>query len=1042
MKNIFKIFSVALLGAALSGCLKDQIDGPSKGGDTKANEEISILLSVPGADAPSSRSMDGAAENAVTDIDVLVFKVSGTTETFAYYQKGTYVTNVLPGSAGDPYKTKFKVNLMVEADRKIVVVANARAVIDNLFDGNAGNGEITAGMGKTAVLEQLTLAAAAKWNAAAAGYTPIPMYGELTGAVNIKPGDNFNMALTRMLARVDVHNATGSNFKVNKVHLAKPMAQGYIAPVWDADGKTFQGAATAPNIKGAWTNTTGSLIYDMSAVTTGATGMQQSYGGEIYTFETRAASGDGDSDAARLGATCLVLEGVYDGAAYFYRVDFTYDGTNGTTKGAYMPLLRNYKYEVIVDAAEGIGYASYNEALNSYTVPSNLRTRIIHYDESVITNVVSDGQYMLGVEMTEMKIDWTGMPVTNFIVTDYDYTYSADTAIDPVQHENGWRITGYSKDGLTVSQTTKPDWFFAAAQKETLNATKCNLKVCASMYVDISNVNGDINYSTPAERTPWYIHIQAGRLRQVIKVTQSRHTQLINMPRQYPNSYMVQPGGTLLIPTLKPWLMWHAPMSAGGVGEALHPCDAVTCELVWQDTQNLISELALAGGDQGAHSQLYVRATPGKSGNAVVAVKVGGVIVWSWHIWVSTYVPGDGVGTKKLMDRNLGALNNKWTNFTTPVTPAKLTDNVVGMHYQWGRKDPFPTKSTYENSITTVSSDLSLKRAIANPLTFMEGWIDVVNLNSWNTGTTAAPKTVFDPCPSGWRVPDTGTFGISTTAQNLAGAAWGNWGAFLNGGRIFDTGFFPTSGARGVTPPATDAQIVSGSANDYGSGRWYMNDYKNMTTIFQFQIIELNAATSSGASAVRCVKDEKTNSMKDITADPVPAGYTFYVGAFWKADQIGERLIKMGAPAGDWTATVIEGADWVKLDQRDSEDPNINTNSAADMITYDRTYQVSGTTATTVTGTIEAGEEIYFRIGLKSTLASATTAPRYGVVLLTYENNTKYHKIYLRQGEEADYLMRPQDSNGAGTITTQWGGTAANPRPVARKFSPYNLSNP
>jgi hypothetical protein len=70
------------------------------------------------------------------------------------------------------------------------------------------------------------------------------------------------------------------------------------------------------------------------------------------------------------------------------------------------------------------------------------------------------------------------------------------------------------------------------------------------------------------------------------------------------------------------------------------------------------------------------------------------------------------------------------------------------------------------------------------------------------------------------------------------------------------------------------------------------------------------------------------------------------------------------------------------------------------MNTYDATYQVSGS-ASSVSGTLAAatGNYIYFRIGLTGT--NPGTAPRYGLVVLYYNNNTKYHLIYIRQGEAA-----------------------------------------
>ncbi|MDR2231532.1 MAG: fimbrillin family protein, partial [Tannerella sp.] len=56
-----------------------------------------------------------------------------------------------------------------------------------------------------------------------------------------------------------------------------------------------------------------------------------------------------------------------------------------------------------------------------------------------------------------------------------------------------------------------------------------------------------------------------------------------------------------------------------------------------------------------------------------------------------------------------------------------------------------------------------------------------------------------------------------------------------------------------------------------------------------------------------------------LTDDEPPKGFVPYIGAFWKHDQVGERLIRMprilnDSADGVWTAHVIEGKSWILLD--------------------------------------------------------------------------------------------------------------------------------
>ncbi len=173
-----------------------------------------------------------------------------------------------------------------------------------------------------------------------------------------------------------------------------------------------------------------------------------------------------------------------------------------------------------------------------------------------------------------------------------------------------------------------------------------------------------------------------------------------------------------------------------------------------------------------------------KNGNAVIAAwrKVGGkdTIVWSWHIWVcKDFDPDASAQTlrrkpKPMMDRNLGALSN---SATSPLSN--------GFFYQWGRKDPFPGAiesyvaadggaGTY---MSTTAGTLKLEPAVnstrsvtvvyvtAHPdvfITSTEGYWLPSSINTlWGVEskyqggqiTEKVYKSLYDPCPPGWKVP-------------------------------------------------------------------------------------------------------------------------------------------------------------------------------------------------------------------------------------------------------------------------------------------------
>lgn len=165
-----------------------------------------------------------------------------------------------------------------------------------------------------------------------------------------------------------------------------------------------------------------------------------------------------------------------------------------------------------------------------------------------------------------------------------------------------------------------------------------------------------------------------------------------------------------------------------------------------------------------------------KEGNAVIAAKdAEGNVLWSWHIWFTDqpqmHVYNNNAGT--MMDRNLGA---------TSATPGDV--GALGLLYQWGRKDPFLGASsisgstfakstiTWPSSVSSDSSRGTIEYATANPTTFIaynknnKDWYYTGDNTTDNTRWTTSDKakSIYDPCPAGWRVPDGGKGGVWSKA--------------------------------------------------------------------------------------------------------------------------------------------------------------------------------------------------------------------------------------------------------------------------------------
>ena len=264
---------------------------------------------------------------------------------------------------------------------------------------------------------------------------------------------------------------------------------------------------------------------------------------------------------------------------------------------------------------------------------------------------------------------------------------------------------------------------------------------------------------------PWeYLPPQAEEVKGEVKMT---------------NCYMVAPGGRVDIPTENVYKIWAQQAEFGNIPI---PDGDVTAELVWQDEQGVIADEGVTVVNASERERAYLQVRTAKEGNAVVAMKVNGEIYWSWHIWCTDYEPNVTEGQKFFnnlvwMDRNLGAMTNEYT----------IDGGVKGLFYQWGRKDPLIGPSS-ENATSiavvydidnntieptdwaTTTTPITRDDIAKYPMTIYggasgisENWFAEDACDLWGSsvmyavdgaeGKGAGEKSIYDPCPPGYRVP-------------------------------------------------------------------------------------------------------------------------------------------------------------------------------------------------------------------------------------------------------------------------------------------------
>lgn len=208
-------------------------------------------------------------------------------------------------------------------------------------------------------------------------------------------------------------------------------------------------------------------------------------------------------------------------------------------------------------------------------------------------------------------------------------------------------------------------------------------------------------------------------------------------------------------------------------------------ELLWQSNPEVVKNVDIMDGK----AIFYIKASSNdatrvENTNAVIAAyNASGKVVWSWHLWIVNDNPFTAVDTysngKTFMRYNLGAFTNAGGS-----TEEKSILDSYGMYYQWGRKDPFPRplyfdatgaydedryneNGTYikENFVERTAANGTLDYTIEHPMYYILNsehseyngdsgsgvgdWL----VNSDNTLWSDTKKSLYDPCPRGWRVP-------------------------------------------------------------------------------------------------------------------------------------------------------------------------------------------------------------------------------------------------------------------------------------------------
>ena len=233
------------------------------------------------------------------------------------------------------------------------------------------------------------------------------------------------------------------------------------------------------------------------------------------------------------------------------------------------------------------------------------------------------------------------------------------------------------------------------------------------------------------------------------------------------------------------------------IGGSSTPLNTERIELIWESDLGVIKYIDMQDGVASFYIQPVLNENDEptdmvRPGNALIgAYDADDNLLWTWHIWITNSDPTTDtitIGDNTLMNINLGAnLNSNGEKSSSKIFES------YGLYYQWGRRTPFIGPETWNfqlNNDKTIYTAKGYERkpkyeassaecgtvewANNNPMYIITGnkencydWLYEGHEALWSANS----KSEHDPCPAGWRIPDSSIYAnltISDVDDNLA----------------------------------------------------------------------------------------------------------------------------------------------------------------------------------------------------------------------------------------------------------------------------------
>lgn len=742
MKKYFYIFTLFCLQVFIAACTDSEIYDST---DNGSGSSIKIILNVPVDNGktrgltygPDADPIEG--ESTIKDVYVLAF----------YKENGSFAGKLATRMLSDKSLIATVNTDEIELNELTVMVLtnledleNGSALID--YINNLPKGSTN----KAGVLNKLKYTFSDKW---VLSDRPLPMWGEtdLTPVEGeIVPG---SIDLYRAVSKINVVVNLGKGIKKRE---GKEVFKLKSVRVYYARTSGLAGSLHAPdenNPEGSNTIIVPSIPQNVEFFPRYKEGgaennllFEDNMPEGNYAIENKIYVPESDQKQTS-EPMCLVIGGYYmeSDQETYYRVDFKEKNKGDKFYNA----IRNHIYTFNVNNVTRPGTDEPDPALDHVVV--GMEVTILEWTPVWMRGI--GGQYTLEVEAGGLILESTNTAANDLWVKS--------------THNNGWKISEQSGNWFTVTPNS-----------------------------DNSGVVITPTKNEGGQRRGSFV-ITSGNLNKLIMVRQKGIGTA--------NCYVVSDNGSKMPQNLIVTVKGNGEEGLMADGHPLQDqepnLDPDDVKIIWQTAEGLVTLNTDGKGNtiinENGIVQFKIDLTKQNSdikksnypdlqgGNALIGAFKNGKIIWTWHLWVCPdldtdkdgfidedeltaceqgWTTGFGYGYK-FLDRYLGALTSK---------PGLSS---LGLLYQWGRKDPFIGAASISESQTgnrmetfnldnytwkNHGSDMSIDQTIENPTTLINGKItgtDYSFLWGTNKGFTtvrdAGNKTIYDPCPAGYRVP-------------------------------------------------------------------------------------------------------------------------------------------------------------------------------------------------------------------------------------------------------------------------------------------------